>query len=82
MSEYKMKTPRQAQAVTDVYHKVEDTVVSGYHKVEDTVVGAYKKVEDTVVGGYKAIEKKFVDTFLEKAESKDDGGDAPIGGKE
>lgn len=82
MSEYKLKTPKQAEAVTDAYHKVEDAVVSGYHKVEDTVVGAYKKVEDTVVGGYKAIEKKFVDAFLEKTEGKDDGGDAPAGGKE
>lgn len=82
MSEYKLKTPKQAEAVTDAYHKVEDTVVSGYHKVEDTVTGAYKKVEDTVVGGYKAIEKKFVDAFLERAEDRDDGGDAPAGGKE
>lgn len=60
MSEYKLKTPKQAEAV-----------VGAYHKVEDAVVGAYKKVEDTVVGGYKAIEQKFVDAFLEKA---DDGG--------
>jgi len=65
MSKYKLKTPRQAEAVVGVCHKV-----------EDTVVGAYKKVEDTVVGGYKTIEKKFVDTFLEKVE---DGGDPPSG---
>lgn len=67
MSEYKLKTPRQAEAV-----------VGAYHKVEDTVVGAYKKVEDTVVGGYKTIEKKFVDTFLEKVED----GEAPPSGEE
>ena len=71
MSEYKLKTPKQAEAV-----------VEAYHKVEDTVVGAYKKVEDTVVGGYKAVEKKFVDAFLEKTEDKGGGGDAPTGGKE
>ena len=71
MSEFKLKTPKQAQAVADVYHKV-----------EDTVVGAYRKVEDTVVGGYKAVERKFVDTFLEKAEDKDDGGNTPAGEKE
>lgn len=71
MSEYKLKTPKQAEAVAGVYHKV-----------EDTVVGAYHKVEDTVVGGYKAIEKKFVDTFLEKAEDEGRGGDTPSEGKE
>lgn len=71
MSEYKLKTPKQAEAV-----------VEAYHKVEDTVVGAYKKVEDTVVGGYKAVEKKFVDAFLEKAEDEARGGDTPAGGKE
>ena len=82
MSEYKLKTPKQAGIVAGAYHKAEDTVVSGYHKVEDTVVGAYKKVEDTVVGGYKAIEKKFVDTFLEKAEDEGHGGDTPSERKE
>lgn len=71
MSKYKLKTPRQAEAVA-----------GAYHKVEDTVVGAYKKVEDTVVGGYKAIEKKFVDAFLEKAEDEKGGGDDPTEGKE
>ena len=44
-----------------------------YRKVEDAAVGAYKKVEDTVVGGYKAIEKRFVDTFLERADGGGDG---------
>lgn len=63
MSEYKLKTPKQAEAV-----------VGAYKKIEDTVVGAYKKVEDTVVGGYKQIERKFTDAFLEKTES--DGRDA------
>lgn len=62
MSEYHLKTPKQAEAVA-----------RAYHKVEDTVVGAYKKVEDTVVGGYKAIEKRFVDTFLERADGGGDG---------
>lgn len=71
MSGYKLKAPKQAEAVADAYHKV-----------EDTVVGAYKKVEDTVVGGYKAIEKKFVDAFLETAEGEGQNGDAPSEGKE
>lgn len=61
-SEYKLKTPKQVEAV-----------VGAYHKVEDAVVGAYKKVEDTVVGGYKAIGQKFVNAFLEKTD--DDGQD-------
>lgn len=59
MSEYKLKTPKQAEAA-----------VGAYKKIEDTVVGAYKKVEDTVVGGYKQIEGKFVDAFLEKADGQ------------
>ena len=71
MGEYKLKTPKQAAAVADACHKV-----------EDTVVGAYKKVEDTVVGGYKAIEKKFADAFLEKAEDEGRDGDTPPEGKE
>ena len=60
MSGYKLKTPKQAEAV-----------VGAYHKVEDTVVGTYKKVEGAVMGGYKAIEKKFVDAFIKEA----DGGE-------
>ena len=71
MSEYKLKTSKQAEAV-----------VGAYHKVENAVVGAYKKVEDTVVGGYKAIEKKFVDTFLEETDSGGQNGEAPPAGKE
>lgn len=82
MSEYKLKTPKQAETVTGACHKVEGTVVSGYHRVESAVTGAYKKVEDTVVGGYKAIEKKFVDAFLERVEDETGGGDAPAEGKE
>ena len=66
MSEYHLKSPKQAEAV-----------VKAYHKVEDTVVGAYHKVEDSVVGGYKAIEKKFVDTFLEKVDGDDRDSESP-----
>lgn len=62
MGEYKLKPPKQAEAV-----------VGAYKKIEETVVGTYRKVEDAVVGGYKQIEGKFVDAFLEKAE--DDGQD-------
>lgn len=62
MSEYQLKAPKQAEAVARTCHKV-----------EDAAVGAYKKVEDTVVGGYKAIEKRFVDTFLERADGGGDG---------
>ena len=67
MSKYKLKTPRQAEAVAGAYHKVEDTVVAAYRKG---------------VGGHKAIEKKFTDAFLEKAEDEKGGGDAPTEGKE
>lgn len=65
MSEYKLKTPKAAEAV-----------VEAQKKIEDTVVGAYKKVEDTVVGAYKKVEGKFVDAFLEKADDsgEQDGG--------
>lgn len=68
MSEYKLKTPRQARAV-----------IGAYKKIEETVAGAYKKVEDTVVGSYRQIEGKFVDAFLEKAEGKGQDGDHPQG---
>ena len=74
MSEYKLKTPKQAEAV-----------IGAYKKIEETVVGAYKKVEDSVVGGYKAIEGKFVDAFLEKVEDspdKEQGCEAPSTVKE
>lgn len=57
MSEYKMKPPKQAEAV-----------VGAYRKIEDTVVGAYKKVETGAVDAYQQVETKFVDAFLEKAE--------------
>ena len=65
MSEYKLKTPKAAEAV-----------VEAQKKIEDTVVGACKKVEDTVVGAYKKVEGKFVDAFLEKADGsgEQDGG--------
>lgn len=66
MSEYRLKTPRQAESV-----------VGAYKKIEETVVGAYQKIEDTVVGGYKKIEDRFVDAFLEKVE-----GDEAPGGEE
>lgn len=76
MSEYKLKTPKAAEAVMEAEKKIEGAVVGAYKKVEDTVVGSYKKVEDTVVGAYKKVEGKFVDAFLEKAEGSgaQDGG--------
>lgn len=55
MSEYKLKTPKQAEAV-----------IGAYHKVEDAVVGAYKKIEAGTVNAYKQVEQGFVDRFLEK----------------
>lgn len=65
MSEYKLKTPKAAEAM-----------VGAQEKIKDAVVGAYNKVEGTVVGAYKEVEGKFVDTFLEKAEGtrEQDGG--------
>lgn len=57
MSDYKLKTPKGFEKVTEVYQKIEDTVVGTYQKIEDGVVGTYQKIED-----------KFVDTFLEKVE--------------
>ena len=57
MSDYKLKTPKGFEKVTEVYQKIEDTVVGTYQKIEDGVVGTYQKIED-----------KFVDTFLEKVD--------------
>lgn len=57
MSAYKLKTPKQAEAI-----------IGAYHKIEDTVVGAYKKIEDGAVSAYKQVEQGFVDRFLEKEE--------------
>lgn len=57
MSEYKLKTPKQAE-----------TVVGAYHKIEDAVVGTYKKIEEGAVNAYKQVEQGFVDRFLEKEE--------------
>ena len=57
MSDYKLKTPKGFEKVTEVYQKIEDTVVGTYQKIEDGVVGTYQKIED-----------QFVDTFLEKVE--------------
>ncbi len=71
MNEYKLKTPKQAEAV-----------VGTYKKIEETVVNAYKKVEDTVVGGYKQIEGKFVDAFLEKVEDDSQGSETPPAAEE
>ncbi len=41
------------------------------------MIGAYQKIEETAVGGYKKIERKFVDTFLEKAEDSGRNGEVP-----
>lgn len=32
MSEYQMKPPKQAETMTEAYHKVEDAVVGGYKR--------------------------------------------------
>ena len=61
MSKYRLKTPKQA-----------DAVVGAYKKIEETVVGTYRKIEDTVTGGYQKIEDRFVETFLEKADEQAD----------
>ena len=44
-----LKTGGMAQKVTNVYQKIEDTVVNGYQRIEDTVVGGYQKIEDAFV---------------------------------
>ena len=68
MTDYKLKTGKMEEKVTDAYKSI-----------EDGVVGAYKKIEDGVVGAYKKIEDKFVDTFLEK---KDDEEQSNLKGEE
>lgn len=67
MSAYKLKTPKQAEAV-----------IGAYKKIEKTVVKAYQKIEDTAVDGYKTIEKKFVDAFLEKMDDDSQGQDEKV----
>ena len=66
MSDYKLKTPKGFEKVTEVYQKIEDTVVGTYQKIEDDVVGTYQKIED-----------KFVDTFLEKVEPETETNEEP-----
>ena len=58
MSDYKLKTPKGFEKVTEAYQKIEDAVVGTYEKIEDTFVGTYQKIED-----------KFVDTFLDHEEA-------------
>lgn len=41
MSEYQMKPPKQAEAMTEAYHKVEDAVVGGYKAIEKKYVDAF-----------------------------------------
>lgn len=71
MSEYKLKTPKAAEAV-----------VKAEKKIEGAVVGAYKKIEDTVVGAYKKVEGKFADAFLEGADGSGDQDGAPRSGED
>lgn len=59
MTDYQLKTPKG----------VEKLVTGTYEKIRDGVVDTYEKIESTVVGNYQKIEDKFVDTFLEKAET-------------
>ena len=59
MTDYQLKTPKGVvKLVTGTYEKIRDGVVDTYEKIESTVVGNYQKIED-----------KFMDTFLEKAET-------------
>lgn len=46
MSEYKLKTPKAAEAVVGAYKKVEDTVVGAYKKVEGKFVDTFLERTD------------------------------------
>ena len=46
MSEYKLNSPKQAEAMVDVYHKVDGTVVDGYKAIERKFVGAFLEKMD------------------------------------
>ena len=37
MSDYKLKTPKGFEKVTEAYQKIEDAVVGTYEKIEDTL---------------------------------------------
>ena len=61
MAEYKLKTGKAGEKVTDAYRKIEEGVTGAYQKIEDSVTGAYQKIEDA-----------FVDKFLEKTEEAEE----------
>ncbi len=52
--------------LTDVYQKIEDTVVSSYQKVEDTVVSGYTRVEDAFADRYLTREGETVEQAKER----------------
>ena len=75
MPEYRLKTGKLGEKVTDAAKKIEEKFTDkfleedenypcGYKlktgKAGETVVSAYQKIEDTVVGGYKAVEDACV----------------------
>ena len=41
MSKYKLKTPKQAEAVVGAYKKIEETVVGAYKTIEGKFVDAF-----------------------------------------
>ena len=66
MSDYKLKTPKGFEKVTEVYQKIEDTVVGTYQKIEDGVVEGYKKIENGAVEGFQKVSDKFVEKLFAK----------------
>ena len=46
MSDYKLKTPKGFEKVTEAYQKIEDAVVGTYEKIEDKFVKRFLEVEE------------------------------------
>ena len=57
MDEYKLKTGKLGEKVTDAQKKIEDTVVGGYKKVENAFVDAFLEKKEAP-SGEEAKEEK------------------------
>ena len=69
MSEYKLKTGKIGEKVTETYKKIEDKFTDRFlnedgtmktGRIGEKVVETYQKIEDGVTGGYKKVEDTFV----------------------
>lgn len=52
--------------LTNVYEKIEETVVDGYKKIEETFVDGYKQVEKSAVDGFNKVSDKCIEKIFAK----------------